>query len=242
MNQKHVIILFVILVSAGLVATFVSTLKVNFAEAPSTSPTPSPAGLVFNEDKVDTSKSNLSTPKNIMPTKEEVKKEEIKKTVKQYKTFPGLLAPEELTNKKAVIETDKGIISFEIYPEATKAASNFIFLARDGFYDGLTFHRVEPGFVIQGGDPLGDGTGGPGYKFDDDPVTKEYKTGIVAMANSGANTNGSQFFIMLADRTDLPPKYSIFGKVITGQDIVGKIQKGDIMTKVTIENSSKIGP
>ncbi|OGE20089.1 peptidylprolyl isomerase [Candidatus Daviesbacteria bacterium RIFCSPLOWO2_01_FULL_43_38] len=140
-----------------------------------------------------------------------------------------------MQNKKAVIETGKGKIEFEIYPEATKTASNFIFLARDGFYDGLIFHRVEPGFVIQGGDPLGNGTGGPGYKFEDEPVVDKYTKGVVAMANSGPNTNGSQFFIMLDDHPELPPKYTIFGVVIKGQDVVDQIKVGDVMRQVRVE-------
>jgi len=161
---------------------------------------------------------------------------ESKKVMKQYPKFPGVLPLAEITNKKAVIQTAKGKIEFEIYPDASKAASNFVFLAKDGFYDGLTFHRVVPGFVIQGGDPSGNGTGGPGYKFEDEPVTKKYDKGIVAMANSGLNTNGSQFFIMLEDNPTLPPNYTIFGRVLTGQEVVDKIQVGDIMNKVTIEN------
>lgn len=155
---------------------------------------------------------------------------------KQYSAFPGILDDMKLKNKKAVITTDKGVIEFELLPEAPKAASNFITLTKDGFYDGLTFHRVEPGFVIQGGDPRGNGTGGPGYTFADEPVTRKYTKGIVAMANAGPNTNGSQFFIMLDDRTDLPPNYTIFGNVIKGQDVVDKITVGDIMKTVTIEN------
>src|SRR3989344_3939168 len=118
--------------------------------------------------------------------------------------------------------------------EATQAASNFIFLADDKFYDGLTFHRVVPGFVIQGGDPLGNGTGGPGYRFADEPVKRKYDKGIVAMANSGPDTNGSQFFIMLEDNPGLPPNYTIFGKVTKGLDVVGKIAVGDMMETVTI--------
>ncbi|OGE24723.1 peptidylprolyl isomerase [Candidatus Daviesbacteria bacterium RIFCSPHIGHO2_01_FULL_38_8] len=146
------------------------------------------------------------------------------------------MAASELQNKKAVIVTNKGKIEFEIFPDAPKAASNFIFLTKKSFYDGLTFHRVVPGFVIQGGDPLGNGTGGPGYRFEDEPVTKKYDKGIVAMANAGPNTNGSQFFIMLEDNPQLPPNYTIFGKVISGQDVVDKIVIGDVMQKVTIEN------
>lgn len=159
--------------------------------------------------------------------------------IKQYRSAPAVLPDGELKDKKVVIQTNKGIIEFEIYPEASKAASNFIFLAKEGFYDGLTFHRVEPGFVIQGGDPLGNGTGGPGYKFEDEPVTRQYDQGIVAMANSGPNTNGSQFFIMLEDNPGLPPKYTIFGKVIAGIEVVKSIKKGDLMGRVKIEQINR---
>lgn len=156
--------------------------------------------------------------------------------MKQYSNFPGVLSNQELQNKKAVIVTNKGKIEFEIFTSSPKSASNFIFLARDGFYDGLTFHRVVPGFVIQGGDPLGTGIGGPGYRFEDEPVTLPYAKGIVAYANSGSNTNGSQFFIMLEDHAGLPPKYNIFGKVVSGMEIVEQIEKGDVMQKVTVED------
>lgn len=156
---------------------------------------------------------------------------------KQYPSYPGDLSEQKRRNKKAIISTKKGNIEFEIYPEATKAASNFIFLAEDNFYDSLTFHRVEKGFVIQGGDPLGNGRGGPGYMFEDDPVTKPYKKGTVAMANSGPNTNGSQFFIVLSDNPPLEPKYSIFGQVIKGMEVVEAIQKGDAIDKVIITSN-----
>lgn len=209
-------VLFVVLATASLAVAGVNSLRENIAKSVNVniSPTPTPEGLLFNQD--------TKQKQNVVQ-------------VKQYRQFPGILTPGELQNKKAVIETGRGKIEFEIYPEATKAASNFIFLARDGFYDGLIFHRVEPGFVIQGGDPEGQGTGGPGYKFEDELVTKQYLKGIVAMANSGPDTNGSQFFIMLADHPELPPKYTIFGSVIEGQDIVGKIKVGDAMRRVSIE-------
>lgn len=152
--------------------------------------------------------------------------------------FPGIFPEEEIT-KQVRIKTDKGDIVFELLPkEGPKAASNFYYLAGKKFYDSLTFHRVEPGFVVQGGDPLGTGTGGPGYQFADDTVNLPYKEGIVAMANSGPNTNGSQFFIMLAD-TPLPPQYSIFGRVTSGMDVVKKIVVGDKMTSVTVEPLKK---
>ena len=127
------------------------------------------------------------------------------------------------------IETNYGKIVFETYTDdAPNTVNNFVTLANKKFYDGLTFHRVIPGFMIQGGDPNGNGTGGPGYKFADElsPETASYKTGykkgVVAMANSGPNTNGSQFFIMTADYP-LPNSYTIFGKVVSGQDVVDKI-------------------
>lgn len=150
--------------------------------------------------------------------------------------FPGVLPASETANKLIRIKTAKGDIAFELLPaEGPNAASNFAYLVKNRFYDGLTFHRREEGFVIQGGDPIGNGTGGPGYRFADDPVKLPYNRGIVAMANAGQNTNGSQFFIMLGN-TGLPPSYSVFGRVIQGLDVVDKIQVGDVMTNVTIES------
>ena len=150
-------------------------------------------------------------------------------------TFPGVLPASELSGKQIRITTTKGDIVFTLYyKDAPKTVSNFVYLAKGGFYDGLTFHRRVEGFVIQGGDPNGNGTGGPGYQFPDEPVKYPYNRGIVAMANSGPNTNGSQFFIMLAD-TPLPPNYSVFGMVTSGMDVVDKIAIGDAMTKVSVE-------
>ena len=127
----------------------------------------------------------------------------------------------------AKIETTVGVIEFELLDDAApKTVENFVTLAKKGFYDGVIFHRVVPGFVIQGGDPDGTGMGGPGYKFDDEPVTMGYARGTVAMANSGPNTNGSQFFICLDDLASLPPKYTIFGMVISGLATVDAIAKG----------------
>ncbi|MCS6803112.1 MAG: peptidylprolyl isomerase [Dehalococcoidia bacterium] len=138
---------------------------------------------------------------------------------------------------RATLETTKGRIVLELYPkDAPKTVNNFVTLARDGFYDGLTFHRVES-WVIQGGDPLGNGTGGPGYRFEDEPVRGEYLRGVVAMANAGPNTNGSQFFILKRD-TPLPKQYNLFGKVVEGMDVVDRIVPGDRMTKVTISERS----
>ena len=127
------------------------------------------------------------------------------------------------------IETNYGAIEFTTYDaDAPKTVKNFIDLAQKGFYDGLTFHRVISGFMIQGGDPNGNGTGGPGYKFEDEPNPQTdsyragYKRGVVAMANAGPNTNGSQFFIMHQDYP-LPNNYTIFGKVSKGQEVVDAI-------------------
>jgi cyclophilin family peptidyl-prolyl cis-trans isomerase len=141
------------------------------------------------------------------------------------------------------IKTPKGVIEIQLYPQdAPKTVENFATLASQGYYNGLTFHRVEPGFVIQGGDPSGNGTGGKsifGNTFEDElnPSTASYqegyKEGVVAMANRGPNTNGSQFFIMLAD-TPLPHAYTIFGKVVKGMDVVKQIVPGDKMDTVTI--------
>lgn len=153
---------------------------------------------------------------------------------KHLDRFLGILKPEILQNKKALIQTNKGIIQLGIYPEASMAASNFMLLSANGFYDGLTFHRVED-WVVQGGDPTGTGSGGPGYSFPDEPVTREYRKGIVAMANAGPNTNGSQFFILKQD-SPLPPKYTIFGAVISGQEVVDKLSVGDVMQKIVIQN------
>ena len=149
--------------------------------------------------------------------------------------FPGELPESDRVGKNIRIETEKGIIEFELYgKEAPKTVSNFITLTKKGFYDGLTFHRREEGFVIQGGDPNGDGSGGPGYQFEDEEVTNNYDRGIVAMANSGPDTNGSQFFIMLTDNDSLPKQYTIFGKVAKGMDVVDKIKIDDKMTRVTV--------
>jgi cyclophilin family peptidyl-prolyl cis-trans isomerase len=123
----------------------------------------------------------------------------------------------------ATIDTTAGTMTAELFAtEAPNTVNNFVFLARDGFYDGVIFHRVIKGFMIQGGDPTGTGRGGPGYKFRDEPVNRKYNRGILAMANAGPNTNGSQFFVMHADY-GLPPNYTIFGKLTSGEDVLDKI-------------------
>ena len=158
--------------------------------------------------------------------------------------FP-ILKKDEIESKKITIVTDKGDIVLKLSENAPIASSNFIFLAGKKFYDGVIFHRVIKGFMIQGGDPKGDGTGGPGYAFADEKVNMDYKRGTVAMANAGSNTNGSQFFIMHQDY-QLPRNYTIFGLVLSGMDVVDMIANSQVdendkpirrivMSRVTVE-------
>jgi cyclophilin family peptidyl-prolyl cis-trans isomerase len=123
----------------------------------------------------------------------------------------------------ATIETTAGTMTAQLFAsEAPRTVNNFVFLANEGFYTDVIFHRVISGFMIQGGDPTGTGTGGPGYRFDDEPVTRQYLRGTLAMANAGPNTNGSQFFVMHADYP-LPPNYTIFGKLSAGEEVIDAI-------------------
>ncbi|MGV3607351.1 MAG: peptidylprolyl isomerase [Planctomycetaceae bacterium] len=141
--------------------------------------------------------------------------------------------------KVATIETSRGTIKCELFADkAPKTVKNFEDLAKKGFYDGLKFHRVIADFMVQTGCPHGTGTGGPGYKFADEfhPSLKHTGPGILSMANSGPNTNGSQFFITHVPCPWLDGKHAVFGKVTTGQDIVDSIKQGDVMTKVTVED------
>ena len=141
----------------------------------------------------------------------------------------------------AVIATQKGSIELELYPQyAPRTVNNFVFLAREGFYDGVTFHRVIANFMIQGGDPTGTGRGGPGYKFGDEFAGNplKHETGVISMANAGPNTNGSQFFITHSPQPHLNGKHTVFGKVIRGQDVVDNIRQGDAMLSVTIREQA----
>ena len=137
---------------------------------------------------------------------------------------------------EVTIATDKGDIVLALDAAlAPTTVNHFVVNARRGFYDGLTFHRVVPSFVIQGGDPEGSGRGGPGYKFADEPVLGTYTLGAVAMANAGPDTNGSQFFICIDDcQTKLQPLYNLFGHVTSGIEVTQKIAVGDKMTSVTV--------
>ena len=138
---------------------------------------------------------------------------------------------------KAQIETDKGTIELKLYPEyAPKTVNNFVFLSREGFYNGVSFHRVISNFVIQGGDPTGTGRGGPGYSFEDevDGNPLIHGRGVISMANAGPNTNGSQFFITHSPQPHLDGNHTVFGKVIQGLEVVDTIQEGDKMEKIII--------
>jgi peptidyl-prolyl cis-trans isomerase B (cyclophilin B) len=155
---------------------------------------------------------------------------------KQWNSPPVLQIDTEKTYK-ATMETSKGSIEIDLAPKAAPTAvNNFVFLAREGFYDGLIFHRVIANFMIQGGDPTGTGRGGPGYSFDDEfgPGDLKHERGVLSMANAGPNTNGSQFFITHAPQPHLDGHHKVFGTVTSGQDVVDAIQQNDSLNKVTI--------
>lgn len=142
--------------------------------------------------------------------------------MKHYDSSPKMTLDQ---SKKyfALIDTNKGQMKINLFSKETPVTvNNFVFLSKEGFYNGTNFHRIVSGFMIQGGDPKGDGTGGPGYNFPDEKITRDYKRGIVAMANSGPNTNGSQFFIMHQDY-NLPKQYVIFGQITDGLNTLDKI-------------------
>jgi len=157
-------------------------------------------------------------------------------------TLPFELTLDPAKTNIVKLTTDDGEIDINLFVQDTPiATNNFAYLVNTGFYNGLKFHRVMDGFMIQGGDPNGDGTGDPGYQFNDEPVTKDYTRGIVAYANSGANTNGSQFFIMHADYP-LPKNYVIFGEVTSGMDTVDKIAAAPVIANQYGEESTPVTP
>ncbi len=157
-------------------------------------------------------------------------------TIKQWLEPPEMQIDASKTYK-ATIETTKGKIEIELYAEhAPKTVNNFVFLSKEGYYDGITFHRVIDDFMVQGGDPTGTGRGGPGYSFEDEFSNNplKHEKGVLSMANAGPNTNGSQFFITHSPQPHLNGRHTVFGKVVTGQDVVDSIAQGDVMEKVTI--------
>ena len=157
----------------------------------------------------------------------------------EWKSAPAM----EIDQKKsysAEMETSKGTIKIDLFASAApKTVNNFVFLSRQGFYDGITFHRVIPNFMVQGGDPTGTGRGGPGYQFGDEFDNNPYRhgSGSLSMANAGPGTNGSQFFITHAPQPHLDGRHTVFGQVTGGQDIVDAIRQGDSITKVVIKEA-----
>ncbi len=164
---------------------------------------------------------------------------------RQYRTPPPMsIDPER--RYSAVLHTTKGDVTIELFArDAPITTNNFVFLAREGFYDGVTFHRVLPGFVAQGGDPTGTGAGGPGYRFRDEVSARKNVTGAVSMANAGPNTNGSQFFICYTDLPHLDGRHAVFGRVAAGMEVAlsfaardpsggGRLPPGDAIESVEI--------
>ena len=157
----------------------------------------------------------------------------------QY-TSPPAMQLDPSKTYTATVQTNRGDIVIDLYADKVpNTVNNFVALARDGFYDGVKFHRVIADFMVQGGDPSGSGRGGPGYQFNDEfhPELVHDGPGVLSMANAGPNTNGSQFFITHVATNWLDNKHSVFGRVRSGQDVVDAIQQGDVMEKVEIEES-----
>ncbi len=156
---------------------------------------------------------------------------------KQYSTPPEMtIDPSKVFTVK--LETSQGDIELELYAKhAPKTVNNFVFLINESFYDGVTFHRVIDKFMIQGGDPEGTGSGGPGYRFEDELVGNplKHESKVISMANAGPNTNGSQFFITHLPTPHLDGKHTVFGKVTQGVDVVDAIRQGDVITKASVK-------
>lgn len=156
--------------------------------------------------------------------------------IKRYSAPPAISIDPGKTYH-VTMETSKGVIELELYAQhAPNTVNNFVFLAKDGFYNGVTFHRVIKNFMIQGGDPTGTGSGGPGYKFKDEFHQNPLKhdRGVISMANAGPNTNGSQFFITHAPQPHLDGRHTVFGKVTKGIEVVDAIAQGDVIVNVTV--------
>lgn len=158
-------------------------------------------------------------------------------TTNQTWTFPGKLPDEKISNKQVRIVTAKGVIVFELLPEvAPLTVSNFVYLTEAGYYDGLNFHRRVDGFVLQGGDPLGNGSGGPGYSIPAEFNNIKHDRGIVAMARAqDPDSAGSQFYFTLAPAYFLDNNYTVFGRVLEGLEVIDQLQEGDVMNTVIIE-------
>lgn len=237
MNKVPFVIIGILLVTAIFVAVF-STGEGKNPLATLVQPTPTPPLKINFSNPADQQKAQQQAlqGQNQQQAVQGQQTQQAAPTGKQV---------EAVSATTGVIKTEKGDIEIEFYPtDAPRTVINFATLAKYGYYNGLTFHRVEPGFVIQGGDPNGNGSGGysiygPTFEDELNPDAASYQTGylegVVAMANRGPNTNGSQFFIMLADNLSLPKNYTIFGKVTKGMEVVKKIAKGDKMTTVEVK-------
>ena len=204
---------------------------------PPATPTPVPEGAPTPIRIADT-----PTPPSVSTPTPKVEQVPGSGTIKQY-SAPPLMTINPDARYAAKLTTNKGDITIELFAsEAPITVNNFVFLAREGFYDGVPFHRVIKEFMVQTGDPRGDGTGGPGYRFKDEPVTRSYSKGIVAMANAGPNTNGSQFFIVHGANANLPPSFTIFGQVTSGIDTLDQIANTPVRPSRQGEVSSPTEP
>ena len=207
-----------------------------------TQPTPEPAKPTIPTGPPVIRIADTPTPDPVSTPTPQVRELADGRTYKQYAVAPLMTIDPDGTYL-AHIRTNKGDITLELFAsEAPKTVNNFVFLAREGFYNGVSFHRVMKDFMIQTGDPRGNGSGGPGYRFADEPVSRSYSKGIVAMANAGPNTNGSQFFIVHGPQIPLPPSYTIFGQVTGGLDTVDEIAASQVQASVGGEVSSPIEP
>lgn len=248
MSSERVLVIVIVLVILGAAGYFAVSKFTNLTQPPVfSSPTPTP-NLTFYLQTSTPSPQSIQPQSSVGPGLNQISTVQTGPTNtpqpgelpllknKNLGKFPGMLTEEELKNKAVTMVTSKGNLVIEIYQDSPKAASNFLLLASNGFYDNLTFHRVEPGLLIQGGDPKGDGTGDGGYTFEDELNDgREYIKGTVAMANRGPNTNSTQFFIVIADKLDIPKKYTIFGTIIFGMDVVERIAPKDTIYKAVIQ-------
>ncbi len=198
---------------------------------------------LFNQIQGDKTKDKVNTGALKILGEKDENEEAAEPSITPEKISPPAMKLEEGMDYKAVLETSEGDITIDLLEDDTpKTVNNFVHLAKSGFYNSTTFHRVLKDFMIQGGDPEGDGTGGPGYKFNDEEFDGEYNRGTVAMANAGPDTNGSQFFIMHTDTPSLPKNYVIFGRVTAGMDVVDKIAEAKVIGSWSGEKSKPVKP
>jgi cyclophilin family peptidyl-prolyl cis-trans isomerase len=242
-KQNLPIIIIIILLILGI--TFFIVNKNSITEKPNESSSPlttigdsAPVESSLNSLAEAERQKQLNQANNVQNSPQENK---MQASGKNYNSPPAMSIDKNKTYT-AEMKTTEGTMKLELDVKNTPITSNnFIFLAKDGFYDNTIFHRVIKDFMIQGGDPLGTGAGGPGYNFNDEPVVGEYVRGTLAMANAGPNTNGSQFFIMHNNKS-LPKDYVIFGKVIEGLEILDKIATSQVTTSLTGEPSKPVNP